>query len=202
MRWLLPVPAGSRHQPAHRPPLRADSCATLRSLSLCRSPFHDVFEASPDSRAGPSIRTGWYVTVAKLPLETPMRSTSFAVARRAQGFQPVRNISDPRFYHFRILSIFGQRTIAFDHRNQEAGGVGGFHVAANDSLGLALSQDGGNALAPVIEDCLQSLPKSRVKRRHFLRQIVQLTAAAYILGPNGQTLNNADQSLDRVPVTL
>ena len=30
-----PSPAGSRHQPARKLPLRADSCATLRSLSLC-----------------------------------------------------------------------------------------------------------------------------------------------------------------------
>jgi hypothetical protein len=50
---------------------------------------------------------------------------------------------------------------------------------------LALSQNGGSGLAPGIEDYLQPLPESRVKGGHFLRQIVQLTAAAYILGPNG-----------------
>src|ERR1700728_265477 len=52
-----------------------------------------------------------------LLLETPMRSTSLAVARRAQGSQPANDILDPRLYHFRILSILSQRAIAFDHRN-------------------------------------------------------------------------------------
>src|SRR6202042_2253227 len=135
--------------------------------------------------------------VAALLLGTPMRSTSFAVARRAQGSQPANDILDPCLYHFGILSILCQRAIAFDHGNQQTSGVSGFHVAANASVELALSQNGGSGLAPGIEDCLQALPESRVKRRHFLRKIVQLTAAAYIFGPNGKALNNGDQSADR-----
>src|SRR5271154_340716 len=51
-------------------------------------------------------------------LETPMRSTSLPVARRAQGPEPIHDISNPRFHHFGILSILCQRTIAFDHRDQ------------------------------------------------------------------------------------
>src|SRR5580700_4006560 len=115
----------------------------------------------------------------------PMQSDPLAVARLAQRAQPAHDILDTRLYHFRILSILCQRAIAFDHRNEQTGGVSGFHVAANASVDLALSQNGGSGLAPGIEDCLQPLPESRVKRRHFLRKIVQLTAAAYILGPNG-----------------
>ena len=69
-------------------------------------------------------------------------------------------------------------------------------------MGLALSQSGGNGLPPGIEDCRQPLPESRVKRRHFLRQIVQLAAAPYIRGPNGYSLNSADQSVDRVLAAL
>src|SRR5271170_6586009 len=110
-----------------------------------------------------------------------MRSTSLAVARRAQGSQPAHDIFDPGPYYFWILSILCQRAITFDHRDQQTGGVSGFHVAANASVELALSQNGGSGLAPSIEDCLQALPESRVERRHFLRQIVQFTAAAYIL---------------------
>src|SRR5580704_9782283 len=88
-------------------------------LVIVRSPFHDeVRSASPDSRCCPSRQTAWYVNSAKLILETPMRSTSLAVARRAQGPQPVHNVSDPRFYYFRILSVLCQRTVAFDHRDQ------------------------------------------------------------------------------------
>ena len=68
---------------------------------------------------------------------------------------------------------------------QQAGGVSRFHVAENASAGLALSQNRGNGLPPGIEDYRQPLPESCVKRRHFLRQIVLGTAAAYILGPNG-----------------
>src|SRR5260221_376536 len=64
--------------------------------------------------------------------------------------------------------------------------------------GLALSQSGGNGLAPSIEDYRQPFPESRVKMRHFLRQIVQLAATPHILGPNGYTLRSADQSVDRV----
>src|SRR5580700_10930501 len=127
-----------------------------------------------------------------------MQSGTLAVARLAQRLQPAHDIFDPRLYHFWILSILGQRAIAFDHRNQQASRVSGFHVAANASLDLALSQNGGSGLAPGIEDYLQPFPESRVKRRHFLRQIVQLAATPHILGPNGYTSNSADQSLDRI----
>jgi hypothetical protein len=75
-------------------------------------------------------------------------------------------------------------------------------VAANAAVGLALSQNGGNGLPPGIEDYRLPLPESRVKRRHFLRQIVQGAAAPYIRGPNGYTLNSADQSVDRVLAAL
>src|SRR5580698_11647257 len=78
----------------------------------------------------------------------------------------------------------------------------GFHVAANASVGLSLSQNGGNGLPPGIEDYRHPLPESRIERRHFLRQIVQLAAASYIRGPNGDTLNSADQSIDRVFAAL
>src|ERR1700683_2225149 len=66
MRWHLPVPTDSRHQPARRLPLRADSCATLRSLSLFVLLIHDVVcSASPDRDADcPSLRTGCYVTTS------------------------------------------------------------------------------------------------------------------------------------------
>src|ERR1700726_3412077 len=127
-----------------------------------------------------------------------MRSTGLAVARRPQGPQPVHDVSDPRFHHFRILSILCQRSITFNHRDQYADGVSWFHVTANASVGLALSQNGGNGLAPGIEDSRQPFPESCVKRRHFLREIVQLAATSHILGPNGYTLNSADQSVDRV----
>ena len=50
----------------------------------------------------------------------PMRSDPLAVARRAQGSQPVHDVPDSRFHYFRILSIFCQRTIAFDHCDQKA----------------------------------------------------------------------------------
>jgi hypothetical protein len=58
------------------------------------------------------------MNIAKLFLETPMRSTSPAVARRAQGPQLAHHVSDPRLHHFWILSILCQRRIAFDHRDQ------------------------------------------------------------------------------------
>jgi hypothetical protein len=106
-----------------------------------------------------------------------------AVARRAQGPQPVHDVSGPRFHHSRILGILCQRGIAFDHRDQKASDVSGLDVAANPSVGLSFSQNGGNGLMPGMEDYRQSLPESRVKRRHLLRQIVQGTAAPYILGP-------------------
>src|SRR6201981_3744941 len=127
-----------------------------------------------------SIHTGWYVTVL---LATPMRSTSLVVARLTQRPQPVHDIFDPGLYYFRILSILCQRAIAFDHRTQPTCGVCGRAVPANASADLALSQNGGSGLAPGIEDCLQPLPESRVKRRHFLRQVVELTSAAQLLGP-------------------
>src|SRR5437764_15317421 len=69
-------------------------------------------------------------------------------------------------------------------------------------MSLALSQSGGNSLAPGTEDCRQPLSESRIKRRHFLRQIVQLAATPHIRGPNGYTLNGADQSIDRVLAAL
>ena len=50
-------------------------------------------------------------------LET-MLSDSLAVARLAQRPQPAHDIFDPRLYHFRILGILCQRTVAFHHRNQ------------------------------------------------------------------------------------
>src|SRR5580698_10006469 len=78
----------------------------------------------------------------------------------------------------------------------------GFHVAANASVGLALSQNGGNGLPPGIEDYRQPLPESRVKRRHFLRQIVQLAAAPYIRRANGYALNSGDQSVDGILAVL
>jgi hypothetical protein len=126
------------------------------------------------------------------PALQSMRSTPLSVARRAQGQQPVHDVSDSRFHHFWIVSILCQRAIAFDHCDQKACGVSGFYVAANAPVGLALSQNGGNSLAPGIEDYRQPFPESRVKRRHFLRQIVQLAAATYILGPNWYTLNSAN----------
>lgn len=52
-------------------------------------------------------------------------------------------------------------------------------------------------LAPAIEDCRQPLPEFLAKRRHLLRQIDQLTATAYVRGPNGYALNNADQGVDK-----
>ncbi len=48
----------------------------------------------------------------------PMRSGTLVVARPAQGPQPVHDVYDSRFHHFRILCILCQRTIAFDHRDQ------------------------------------------------------------------------------------
>src|SRR3984957_4286284 len=62
---------------------------------------------------------------------------------------------------------------------------------------LAFAQKGSNRLAPGIEDRRQPFPESRIERRHFLGQIVQLAATPHICGPNRNTLNSANQSLER-----
>jgi len=90
----------------------------MRSFSSSISPSSALASDVPAVDAkSPSIRTGWYVNNIDRLLQL-MRSDSLAVARRAQGPQPVYDVSDPRLHHFRILSILCQRAIAFDHRNQ------------------------------------------------------------------------------------
>ena len=113
-----------------------------------------------------------------------MESAPLAVARRAQGPQPGHDVFDPRFHHIRILSILCERDVAFEHRYQKTSGFSGFHIAANRSVSLSFSQSGGNALPPRIEHFRKPLAEPLVKGRHFLSQIVQGTAAPYVLGPN------------------
>lgn len=79
--------------------------------------------------------------------------TRGGVTRRPQRLEPTHHISDPRFHHFRILSILCPRDVPFDHCNQKASGLNGFHIAANPSVGLSFSQSGGNALLPFMEHC-------------------------------------------------
>src|ERR1700720_1233893 len=84
----LTAPTSAQAPVASR--LLRDTAIFVPVIVIVRSPFHDpvhdlVVKASPDRNAdSPSIRTGWYVTSATLLLETPMPSTSRAVARRAQ----------------------------------------------------------------------------------------------------------------------
>src|SRR5215469_768902 len=117
-------------------------------------------------------------------LTTRCGSAPPPVARRAKGPQPSNHVFLPSLRHFRILSIFGQRNVAFDHRDQKTSGVSGFDIAANLSLGLSFSQRGGNSLLPFTKHCLQPLAEPLVKSRHLLSQIVQRTAAPHVRGPN------------------
>src|SRR5215469_9681805 len=123
-----------------------------------------------------------YVTLATLT--TRCGSAPLAIARRAKGPQPSNHVFLPSLGHFRILSVLGQRAVAFDHRDQKTSGVSGFDIAANPSMGLSFSQRRGNTLLPFQEHRLQPLAESLVNRRHFLSQIVQGTAFPHVLGPN------------------
>src|SRR5271170_3004250 len=146
-----------------------------------------------------SIRTGWYVTCQPL-LETPMRSTSLTVARRAQGLQPAHDVSDPHVPHLRILSILGQHFVAFDHRDQKARSLFWNQVAAHCSLRLPPPQGRGNACLPRTENSLQSLAELFVELRHLLGQVNQRTTALYVSWAMGYRPYNGDQSIDGVLV--
>jgi hypothetical protein len=61
---------------------------------------------------------------------------------------------------------------------------------------LSLSQSGGNAFLPSLEDSLPSLSELFVELRHLLRQIDQGTTALYIPWPSGYRLYDADQSIN------
>src|SRR3984893_5502020 len=113
-----------------------------------------------------------------------MRSAPPVVARRAQGPQPVHDVSDPRFHDFRILSILCQRAVTFDHRNQKSSCLSRFQVAADPSMLLSISHSSGNAFLPVTKYSCEPFAESFMKRRHLLRQIEQGTATPYGLGPN------------------
>ena len=65
---------------------------------------------------------------------------------------------------------------------------------------LPLSQSGGNAFLPGLEDSLRSPPELFVEQRHLLRQIDQGATALYIPQPGGYRLYDADQSINRVLV--
>src|SRR4029077_21080543 len=110
LRARLPSPRTPPLQPVRKLPLRVPSAVILRSLP-CPSSFF-VFLL-----CGPSIRTGWYARMPDYPYTT-MPSAPLAVTRRAKRLQPVHDVSDPRFHHFRILSILCQRPITFNHRDQ------------------------------------------------------------------------------------
>jgi hypothetical protein len=57
-----------------------------------------------------------------------IRSAPLAVARPAQRPQPLHDISNPLFHHFRILGILGERAVTFDHGDQQSSGLSGFIV--------------------------------------------------------------------------
>jgi len=86
-------------------------------------PFHQsLVRSGPDLQVS-NVRTcRAYVPPGMYRCQTDsletMLSDSLAVARLAQRLQPAHDIFDPRLYHFRILGILCQRTVAFHHRNQ------------------------------------------------------------------------------------
>src|SRR5580698_10942322 len=126
------------------------------------------------------------------------RSAPPAIARRSKRIQPADNIFDPHIPHLRVLSVLCQHFVAFDHRDQKARSLFRNQVAADCSRTLPLSQSGGNAFLPSLEDSLQSLSELFVELRHLLRQIDQGTTALYISWPGGYRLYDADQSINRV----
>src|SRR6202043_3210780 len=109
LRARLPSPRTPPLQPVRKLPLRAPSAVILRSLP-CPSSFL-VFGLCPKHTNRLVCRIPTYLYIA-------MRSAPLAVARRAKRLQPVHDVSDPRFHHFRILSILCQRPITFNHRDQ------------------------------------------------------------------------------------
>src|SRR5580692_3297681 len=126
-----------------------------------------------------------------------IKSARLAVAMRSKRIQPAHDIFGPYIPYLRVLSVLCQHFIAFDHGDQKARGLFRYHVAADCSRILSLSQSGGNAFLPGFEDGLQALSKLFVELRHLLRQIDEGAAALYIHGPSGNRLNDADQSIDR-----
>src|SRR5579863_8741143 len=87
-----------------------------------------------------------------------IESSSFHTVR-SKRIQPLRDISDPHVPQLRILSVLGQHFVAFDHRDQKTRSLFRNQIAANRSRTLPLSQGGGNAFLPGLEDGLQSLPE-------------------------------------------
>src|SRR6202035_2279216 len=100
-------------------------------------------------------RTGWYVTVCNSRLDS-MQSAPLAIARRSKRIQPAHDILDPHIPHLRVLSVLCQHFVAFNHRDQKARSLFRNQVAADCSRILPLSQSGGNAFLPCLEDSLQS----------------------------------------------
>src|SRR6516225_1525131 len=145
------------------------------------------------------LRTGWYVTACNNSLDS-MQSAPLAIARRSKRTQPAPDIFDPHIPNLRVLSVLCQHFVALDHRDQKARSLFRNQVAADCSGILPLSQSGGNAFLPGLEDSLQSLPKLFVEQRHLLRQIGQGATALYIPWPRGYRLYDADQSINRVLV--
>jgi hypothetical protein len=86
-----------------------------------------------------------------------MQSAPLATARRSKRTQPAHDIFDPHIPHLRVLSVLCQHFVAFDHRDQKARSLFRNQVAADCSRILPLSQSGGNAFLPSLEDSLQSL---------------------------------------------
>src|SRR5215469_14871318 len=100
--------------------------------------------------------------------------------------------------HLRILGIFCQHFVAFDHRDQKARGLFWNQVAADRPQRLPPPQRSGNCFLQVTEDPFQSLAELFVEPGHFLRQIDQRTTVPYVFRPSWYRLHNTDQSIDWV----